>query len=430
MPAANPRELHVLLMGVRVAVLRQGAGGRLSLSYSPEWQASEFAQSLSLSLPYTQADHTHRPVMSYTTGLLPENPDILEGWAREFDVSARNPFALLVHMGEDCAGAVQFVREDRLEEVAHAPGQMEPLSSDEIAVAIRRISRNAPPWKEGADRRGMFSLAGAQAKVALAWTGDGWSRPSGRAASTHILKPPASARFPGIEANEHVCLSLARHLGIPAAASRVERFDDQVAIVVERFDRVVGPKEVARFHQEDTCQALGIPPTRKYQHDGGPGFPEMAELARAHSADPEADLQQLLAAAAFNWIIGGTDAHAKNYSWFLTTGDQVRMTPLYDLISSLTYYDLQEDDLPLAMTIGGENRFLRVRKQHWYQFADTVGAGEDDVLRYVRELAGIVPETIADVIDEAADNGLDADVLAAIGKQITTQAQRCAAILV
>src|SRR5690606_38495847 len=150
---------------------------------------------------------------------------------------------------------------------------------------------------------------------------------------------------------------LARHLGIPAAASHVQRFGHEIAIVVQRFDRRPDGTGIARVHQEDTCQALGIPPEKKYQSHGGPGFTEMAELARTHSADVDADLQRILSGAAVNWIIGGTDAHGKNYSWFLTSGDQVLMTPLYDLISALPYYPV-DNQLRMAMAIGGENRIV------------------------------------------------------------------------
>lgn len=429
MATAPARELHVFLMGVPVAVVRAGAGGRLSLSYTSDWRDSGNAQSISLSLPYTQTDHTHRPVLAYMSNLLPDNQDILEGWAAEFGVSARNPFGLLAHMGEDCAGAVQFVREERFEAVLTSPGSVDPISEDEIAAALARIRRNAAPWGDQEDRRGMFSLAGAQAKIALAEIDTGWGRPNGRAASTHILKPPADLRFPGIEINEHVCLNLARRLGIPAAASSVERFGDQVAIVVERFDRLSDHGSVKRLHQEDSCQALGIPPSQKYQHSGGPGFGELAELARTHSADPDADLQQLLGAAAFNWIIGGTDGHAKNYSWFITTGDEIRTTPLYDLISSLQYYDIADDALRMAMTVGGEARILGVRREHWYKMAEILGAEDLEVVRYVRDLAEAVPAAVAEVAEAAADDGLEASVLDRLRIAITSQADRCSAIL-
>lgn len=415
-------------MGQQAAIARKGAGGRLSLTYTPEWQASENAQSISLSLPYTQDEHTHRPVSAFLAGLLPESVEILRGWATEFSVSPDNAFALLAHMGEDCAGAVQFVREERLDEVMRSRGTIEPLTEEEIADALARIRRNAPPWVDADDQRGMFSLAGAQAKIALAQTQTGWGRPSGRAASTHILKPPTNPQLPGIETNEHVCLSLARRLGVPAAASHVQRFGDEVAIIVQRFDRRADETGVARLHQEDTCQALGIPPERKYQGHGGPGFAEMAGLAEAHSADPEADFQRILGAAAVNWIIGGTDAHAKNYSWYLTSGDQVLMTPLYDLISALPYYPV-DNQLRMAMPIGGENRIVHVRQAEWERLADVLGADPAEVVGYVRDLLHHVPAALGAVVDDAAGAGLDAAVLKRLHADILTNVERCKLLL-
>lgn len=39
-------------------------------------------------------------------------------------------------------------------------------------------------------------------------------------------------------ANEWLCTQVLRGFGVPVAQSRIERFGGQVALVVERFDRV------------------------------------------------------------------------------------------------------------------------------------------------------------------------------------------------
>jgi serine/threonine-protein kinase HipA len=427
---SRARVLLVLLDEVSVGVLEEGRAGRLSFSYEPGWQDHPAARSLSLSLPYTTRTHTHRPVHAFLSNLLPDRREVLDRWGRQFGVSGRNPFALLTHMGEDCAGACQFVREDRLVEVMEGEGSLEPLSEEEVAGALERIRRNLAPWPDTPDRKGMFSLAGSQSKLALARTPAGWARPTGRVPTTHILKPPTDANFPGIEVNEHVCLELARVLGIPAAASRVVRFGGEVAMVVTRYDRMEhGDRGIIRVHQEDACQALGLPPARKYQHDQGPGFAELAGLARDHSTDPDGDLGGLLGAAAFNWVIAGTDAHAKNYSWFIGHRDGIRLAPLYDLISSLPYYDLEEDDLRLAMTVGGENRFAEVRARHWAAFARVLDADEGGVRDYVHALAMDVPPALDTVIHNAAVAGLASGVLSQVGAAIRRNAERCEAIL-
>ena len=85
-----------------------------------------------------------------------------------------------------------------------------------------------------------------------------------------------------------------------------------------------------RIHQEDMCQALGLMPGRKYQQDGGPSIADVVSLIRRVSSNPNTDVDRFLDANAFNWLIGGTDAHAKNYSLLIDAGEEVRLSPLKD----------------------------------------------------------------------------------------------------
>jgi serine/threonine-protein kinase HipA len=182
---------------------------------------------------------------------------------------------------------------------------------------------------------GQFSLAGAQPKTALLFQNGRWGIPSGRLPTTHILKPP-TGRFDGHAENEHICLMLARNLGLPTAQSKVMRFKDEIAIVIERYDRQQKGNDIVRVHQEDMCQAFGIMPTKKYQNEGGPSAFNIAELLRTYSTDRQEDLDTFIAALAFNWLIAGTDAHAKNFS-LLISSRRVRLAPLYDVASILPY---------------------------------------------------------------------------------------------
>jgi serine/threonine-protein kinase HipA len=103
----------------------------------------------------------------------------------------------------------------------------------------------------------------------------------------------------------------------------------------------------------DMCQALGLHPTRKYESDGGPGVRRIVELLREQSSSPDEDVQSFLDAIAFNWLIAGTDAHAKNYSLLLGQNGVVRLAPLYDLASILPYPAVDMSKVKLAMKIGG-----------------------------------------------------------------------------
>lgn len=120
-------------------------------------------------------------------------------------------------------------------------------------------------------------------------------------------------------------------------------------LLVERYDRVRDNLGVMRrVHQEDFCQALGVPPESKYASEGGATFKDCFELLRRVSARPATDIAKLLDAAIFNLIVGNADAHGKNYA-ILYDDQGPGMAPLYDLLSTVAYPDLSAK---MAMRIG------------------------------------------------------------------------------
>jgi len=306
-------ELVALLDGREVGRVRSDARGRLTFTYDGDWRKAPDAYPLSLSMPLAAEEHGPAVVQSFLWGLLPDNELVLERWAKKFQVSARNVFALISHVGEDCAGAVQFVTLDRLAAMRSGEkDKVEWLDKQGIAERLRTLREDHAAWRL-ADDTGQFSLAGAQPKTALLLQNGRWGIPSGRIPTTHILKPP-TGHFDGHAENEHFCLALARSLGLPVAQSRVMHFEKEVAIVIERYDRLRKGNEIARIHQEDTCQVLGTMPTKKYQNEGGPGVANIVELLRTYSSDRVTDVDTFTDAIGLNWLIAGTDAHAKNYS--------------------------------------------------------------------------------------------------------------------
>lgn len=229
-------ELAVYMDGRQMGRLVQ-KGGRLAFTYSDEWRAAEGSYPLSTAMPLVSRDHGHKEVTAFLWGLLPDNEQVLQRWARRFQVSPRNPFALLAHVGEDCAGAVQFVTENRISDFLNETGDnaVEWLSEKDIGRRLSALKQDAGAGRTPRDT-GQFSLAGAQPKTALYYDGEKWGIPHGRMPTTHILKPPTD-EFDGFAENEHLCLQLAAALGLPAARSTVETFDAATAIVIERYDR-------------------------------------------------------------------------------------------------------------------------------------------------------------------------------------------------
>jgi len=424
------RELRMVVGGELMGTVEQRPGERLGLSYARSWQERSDALPLSLSMPLAQREHGDEVVRPFLEGLLPDSAAILERWARQFQVSARNPFALLSHMGEDCAGAVQFVRPERFEEVTSADGgDIEWLTEDDIAERLQDLVEHAGTGRLPGDA-GHFSLAGAQPKMPLYFDGVRWGIPSGRTPTTHILKPPAQKDLDGLEVNEHLCLRLARELGLAAAESWVQSFADQDALVVARYDRVrIGGGAVVRLHQEDACQALGVTPLRKYQNEGGPGPEDIVRLLIRESNGPDTDVAAFLDALALNWVVGGTDAHAKNYSLLLSPGS-VRLAPLYDLISILPYpRRVHYRRAKLAMRVDREYHLWKVRRRHWEGLAVRCDLDPEPLVARVAEFVAAVPEAVERAAEGVRGEGVGHDVIERLEAEVRQHSVRCLEVL-
>lgn len=428
-------ELTVLLEG-RVAGRATFHDNRLSFSYDDAWRDADDAYPLSLSMPLAARDHSHKPIEAFIWNLLPDNERTLDRWARQFQVSARNPFALIGAVGEDCAGAVQFVRPERIGAIGDLAGDVRWQDESDIGARLRSVVDDAASGRT-AGENGQFSLAGAQPKTTLLRDGDRWGVPSGRIPTTHILKPPARD-LPGHAENEHFCLNLARAVGLRAARSTVRRFDGQLAIVIERYDRLqqgAGPGGLVRIHQEDTCQALGVLPWKKYQNEGGPTAAQIVRLLRDSIHDPGAmgdaadivrrDVASFTDSLIFNWLIGGTDAHAKNYSLLLGGEGTVRLAPLYDIASAYGLADQQPQKMKMAMKI--EYYLLeRVTTRHWMRWAETTGIDPDEIAGRIMLMAADLPAHIAQVSHSMRGEGLTHAVIDRLEEVLTARARKIA----
>lgn len=420
-------ELIALLDGREIGRIQRDKRDRLTFVYDDAWRRSPQAYPLSLSMSIAAQEHGHAAIEAFIWGLLPDNDRILDRWAKKFQVSARNPFALIANVGEDCAGAIQFALPERLDVLQGTnDSEVEWLDKAQVAERLRALREDMSAWRTPRDT-GQFSLAGAQAKTALLFENGRWGVPSGRIPTTHILKPPMR-ELDGHAENEHFCLDLARAVDIPAAKSTVERFQEEVAIVVERYDRDRTTGSLKRIHQEDMCQAMGILPTKKYENEGGPTAKQIMDLLRTHSTTREEDVATFVNALAFNWLIGGTDAHAKNYSVLLAP-NAVRLAPLYDVASVLPYDGVDLPKLKLAMKIGGEYELMNIGPRQWKKLAETLRIHEDQVFDQIDRLASSIPDYAADIRNNARYAGLQHPIIDRLAAVLTARAVRCRSLL-
>ena len=425
---AIPDELVVLLQGWTAGVLRRATSGSLTFEYDTAWRDDPDAYALSLALPLAGRVHDGTSLTYYLRGLLPDSEPRLNAIAQRYGVPADDPFALLAYIGEDCPGAVQFARQERVTALeGKGPGSIEWLNEHDVANLLRDLSReNAAGGL--AVSTGRFSLPGALAKTALTWdvTSHRWGKPSGRSVTTHILKPPLSG-VPFHNEIEHLSLELARHVDCPAAASAVISVEDQTAISVERYDRERRGRIAVRLHQEDLSQALGVNPRLKYVAEGAPGIAEAVGLLRDHSAPGLDDVYAFMRAVAFNWVIAGTDAHPRNYSVLIRPRGDVSLAPLYDLSSALLLTSRTPTaELPFAMSVAGRRTLGEIDRAAWEAQAREVRLNPVRVISEIHDLLEQIVDGVSTVAAAGVERGVDEKFAARFASRIRSRATRCA----
>lgn len=434
--------LTALMDGRSAAMITRGASGLLRLEYTSDYAGGPRPTPISLSMPLAQSVHNDTRaaprVTNFLQGLLPDDLETLRAWARRYQ-SSTAPFNLLgTPVGRDCAGGVAFCPEPDVGGFLARGGSVEWLTEDDVAAALRQLRRD-PAAAVMRNFTGKFSLAGAQAKIALRYDAEGkrWGRPDGTEPTTHILKPSA-AGWRDQDLNEHLCLAAAARVGLDVARSEIRRFGDETAIVVARYDRVVDGTSVTRIHQEDLCQAFGLAPDRRYENQGGPSAGAIAKFLRR--VMPSRDAANAIAAFAdglvWNWLVMGTDAHTKNYS-LLLRGTAVRLAPLYDISSMLPYLGTRHPsskelihvrDVTYAMKLGGHYDVYPLRNP-WPDVASELGMSPDALVSRARTLAAGVADAFTEAAADPIIAGEHSSVVAHLVEQASARAVDCLRVL-
>ena len=377
-------ELEVWLFADRVGTLAL-VDGRLSFCYASDWLTQSGAIALSASLPLQAQPFDDRKARPYFAGLLPEG-QMRRLIAQQFQVSGQNDFALLDHIGGECAGAVTFLEPGQVLPAPTHNDDVQWLSDNEVVAILDELPRR--PMLAG--KNGLrLSLAGAQDKLPVVFDGARIGLPLNGTPSSHILKPAIQAVEDSV-INEGFCMALAQAMQLEPAKSKVHRVLDRSFLLVERYDRLIDAQgHRHRLHQEDFCQALGVVPESKYQNEGGPDLAQCFDLVRSVTRPSAPQVLRLLDYVIFNALIGNHDAHAKNFS-LLYSGKATVVAPLYDVLSTAVYPTLTPK---MAMKIGSKYKFSEIQAQHWDQFSESVGLSKAQAKRRILELARSLPAT-------------------------------------
>jgi serine/threonine-protein kinase HipA len=378
-------ELAVWLYGDRVAIIDRHRG-RPRLVYTED-ALSRYELGtplLSLSLPVSERRYTQGIVRPFIDGLLPEG-ESRKSIARDVGARADDTYGLIRELGRDCAGAIVVQPADEPAPPTPTTVTAEALTPDDVATLVSNL-RSAPL---GAGGRVRISLAGVQEKLLLTRMPDGkWGRPVDGTPSTHILKPEIAA-YPRTVENEAFCMRIAQNLGLDVAAVETTEIAKRKLIVVERFDRTVSSDgAVERIHQEDFCQATGVPPDTKYEEDGGPSLQRIAGILQSVAAADS--LERFLQAVALNVLIGNGDAHAKNFSLLHHASGALTLTPLYDLICTLHYGDNR-----LSMYIDTVQRTDRVTAERIANEAVRWGMSRERAVSTINDILDRAPAAMS-----------------------------------
>jgi serine/threonine-protein kinase HipA len=403
------RVLDVYVGSSKVGQYSRAPGGATSFRYDPEWLSSERAFPISLSMPLSDRIWSGEAAISYFDGLLPDDRTIREKIAAREHAESAGIFDLLAVIGRDCVGALRFVPEGA---DPGDPSRMEyrPVSEEEIAARLSSLGTNPLGLYAGEDDF-RISIAGAQEKTAFLQVENQWQLPLGPTPTSHIFKPamkvgPDGADFSDTPWNEWLCLVLCRALGLETAEAEVRKYDGKPVIVVERFDRTWQEGVLYRLPQEDICQALGVPPLRKYQSDGGGGIAQVMELLSGAVAPHEDRLTFMKAQIVF-WLLAAIDGHAKNFSISLSPGGY-RLTPLYDVMSAEPYPQFPVQKIKLAMAIGdkGHYRLSQIQLRHFYQTGQKSGLHKQDIESIFSDLSARMESAIAEAASLASGAGM------------------------
>lgn len=435
---SHTQRLNIWMNGIPVGYWESTRQGE-RFGYFDDWLADEQARPISLSLPFLPGNAPYQGplVTDYFDNLLPDNDAIRRRLAQRHQAAGIDAFNLLARLGRDCVGAIQLLPDDEAPSDVHEiNGKV--LNTAQIAQRLRGITSPRAPGQHDHEEDLRLSIAGAQEKTALLRHRGRWLLPQGSTPTTHIFKLPLGlvghmqADMRTSVENEWLCARIMAAYGIPIAGCEIEQFEDQKALVVERFDRTrsTDGSWIIRLPQEDMCQATGTSPLRKYQSDGGPGIARIMALLLG-SDHAERDRKTFFKTQIIFWVLAASDGHGKNFSIAHLPGGRYRATPVYDVLSAHPVIGTGKNRISprkarLAMAVRGSTHhylIAKIQRRHWIAQAQQVGLGALAAEQSIVEVIAATEGAIAEAGRQLPDD-FPADLAAAIFEGMRKQCAR------
>lgn len=357
-------------------------------AYAEEYLSDPESRPISISLPLEEKTFNAVRTKNFFEGLLPE------GFTRRcvaewIHTDAKDYLSILSGLGRECLGAVKIVDE--------AENAVNPDYVGLSDIDVKKLAQEGATESAELVMKAHLSLTGASGKVGLYYSEEDekWYLPMGDAPSTHIVKQ-SHVRLKRIVANERLCLLTAKNLGIEIPESFIVRTNsseaEDVLFATKRYDRKIthesgqinGLAVPYRLHQEDFSQALGIAASEKYEKNNDGYLKKMFDVIRNYSSSPLEDQLKFWDICVFNYLVGNTDNHIKNFS--LLYGEDlktVRLAPAYDIVSTVIYESSTEN---MALSIGGLYNIYDITRNSFVKEAENIGIGRNMAMKHFDSL--------------------------------------------
>lgn len=397
--------------GELVGTLEKHKNGAHTFQYDKNWITNAVTRPLSLSLKLQLPTITSDAVINYFDNLLPDNPQVRDRIVARYKASSKQPFDLLKEIGKDSVGAIALLPPEL--PYKKEPLNYEVLDDKKLETVLSAYKSDIPLGMLEEEEDFRISVAGSQEKTALLLLDEQWCIPKGNTPTTHIIKLPigeiqqahATLDLKDSVENEYLCIELARALGFAVPNVNIIKTDSIKALAVERFDRrwTKGKAGLLRLPQEDICQVFGMPSSIKYESQGGPDIVQIMDLLMGSSNALE-DRYNFMRFQVFQWLIGATDGHAKNFSIYIDKGGSYRLTPFYDILSAyplLGGKELNIRKLKLAMglkaTKGKKYEISKILPRHFLDTAKAVNFSQDTMQEIIDDMKDVLPKAMLQV---------------------------------
>ncbi len=390
----------------KVGTLEGTGHDDLRFTYDSSYLSDPASSAVSVSLPLEEVSFDPVRTRTFFEGMLPEG-FIRHSLADMMHIDEKDYISMLHNLGRECIGAVRITTDDETYDEEYIPvtGQeIEQLAAEGATKSTEMVTKTH------------LSLTGASGKVGLYYdeSSDAWYLPTGTAPSTHIVKQ-SHVRLSGIVVNERLSMLAAAKCGIDTSESFIintgSAAEEEVLYATKRYDRMItdGSRRIGalprpdRLHQEDFAQALGIPSSGKYEKEDDHYLAEMFKILREYSTDPIEDQLKLWDRVIFNYLIGNTDAHIKNYSLLYSPDMRsIRLAPAYDIISTVVYDSSTRE---MSMKIGNTVDIDEVTTESFEQAAMEIGLGKSLAMKRYDMMRDIFVNALREAADELRNEG-------------------------